>query len=81
MVELIAHVGHVDAVHDLAEVRSTRIRPDHGDEIWIGRALRDGGDVEKTFLSLSVRVVAARRRSRDERDDERRAHRQHAEHR
>jgi hypothetical protein len=81
MVEHIAHVGHVDAVHDLAEVRSTRVRPDHGDEIWIGCALRDGGGVEKTFLLLSVRAVAARRRSRDERDDESRAQRQHAERR
>jgi hypothetical protein len=80
MVEHIAHVGHVDAVHDLAEVRSTRVRPDHGDEIWISRALRNRGGVEKTFLLLSVRVVAARRRSRDERDDERRQ-RQHAERR
>jgi hypothetical protein len=94
MVELISHVGHVDAVYDLAKVRSTRIRPDHGHEIWISRALRDGGDVEKTLMSPPARAVlivlaesvlfdsqrcrGARRRSRDERDDERSGQRHHA---
>ena len=41
VVELVADVRHVDAIHDLAEVSATRIRPDHGDEVRIGRALRD----------------------------------------
>ena len=83
VMELVAGLRHIDAVHDPTEVGIARVRADHGDEVGVVGALRERGDVEiPLLLRVGGMVVlshargrAARRRLRLERDRERRRHR------
>lgn len=61
VVKLVTRVGHVDAVHDLAEVGLSRIGADHGDEVWVALALGDGADVQIPLVPiLTVRCNGLR---------------------
>ena len=83
VMELVAGLRHIDAVHDPTEVGIARVCADHGDEVGVVGALRERGDVEiPLLLRVGGMVVlshargrAARRRLRLERDRERRRHR------
>ena len=56
VMELVAGLRHVDAVHDPAEVGIARVCADHGDEVGVAGALRERGDVE---IPLLLRVGMA----------------------
>ena len=73
VVQLVADVGHVDAVDDLAKVGLFRIGADHGDEVGVAGALGDRGHVEEPLLLVRSVRCDGLRGSRQKRDRNQRA--------